>query len=102
MRFLCSAVLVALAAPTAVAAPRDDVLRVAPPDAALTLVVQNARDRAAAVAASPFAAWFPQSAAGKQFAATVDLKQVRQATAPLFAALGVTPDDVFDDILGSK
>lgn len=88
-------------APAAPAAgPRDDLLRVAPPDAALVLIVQNAREHVRTMAKSPFVEWFPQSALGKQLLAGINLKQARESTAPVLAALGTTPDDLLNDVLG--
>lgn len=82
------------------ASPRDEALRVAPPDAALVLVVQGAREHAAAVAKSPFAEWFPTSALGKQLSLAAHVRQFREASGPLFDALGVTPDDLVNDVFG--
>ena len=84
----------------AAAAPRDELLRVAPQDAALFVLVQNARDHAKRLQDSPFAKWLPQSALGKQLLGGVDLKQVRDGVEPLFNALGVTPAEVLADVLG--
>jgi hypothetical protein len=90
----------ALALPAAAAEPRDELLRVAPPDSALLVLVQDAREHARQIEQSPFAQWFPQSALGKQILGGADLKQLRDSTAPVFAALGVTPETLLDDVLG--
>jgi hypothetical protein len=87
----------AFAAPPA---PRDEALRLAPGDFALVVVVQNLRDHVTAVRESPFAAWFPTSALGKKFLGSADIKKFTDSTGPVLAALGVTPADVFDDIIG--
>ena len=98
-RLLPLIALLVFAAP-AVAAPRDELLRVAPQDAALFVLVQNARDHVKRLQDSPFAKWLPQSALGKQLLGGVDLKQVRDGVEPLFNALGVTPAEVLADVLG--
>lgn len=82
------------------AAPRDEALRLTPGNFALTFVVQDLRGHSSAVIESPFAAWFPTSALGKKFFASSDFKSVTDSSTPLFAALGVTPSEVFHDILG--
>ncbi|MDB5308734.1 MAG: hypothetical protein JWO38_2936 [Gemmataceae bacterium] len=92
--------LVACVAPPAPAAPRDEVLRVAPPDAAFVLLLQNARDHVRDVANSPFVEWVPKSVLGRQLFAAGDLKHVREAAAPLFLALGVTSDDLLNEVFG--
>jgi hypothetical protein len=100
--FFALAVTGALALPAGAAPepkPRDEALRLAPADFALVVVVQNLRDHGTALAESPFAAWFPTSELGKRFADT-DLKKLTDGTAPVFAALGLTPADLFHDIIG--
>lgn len=94
--------VVALVFPSpAVAAPRDEALRLAPQDAALVAVVQNARDHARAVAASPFAAWFPTTALGKQLVGDDDaLKALTRPLDAVLAGLGTTTDEVLNDVLG--
>ena len=80
--------------------PRDAALRVAPTDFALVVVVQNLRDTVTAVGESPFAAWFPSSALGKQLLGGASFKNVTDAATPVFGALGITPSDVYQDIAG--
>src|SRR5438094_969781 len=82
------------------AAPRDELLRLAPPDAALVVVVQNARDHIKNLAEAPFAAWFPTTQLGKQLLGSADFRKARAAGEMVFGQLGITPDDVFNDILG--
>lgn len=95
------AVLVALAAAAPVAAsPRDELLRAAPRDAAMVVLVQNARDHARRVADSPFAAWFPTTPLGKLLGNSADLKAAQASGRDAFAALGVTPDELLDDVVG--
>src|SRR5262245_18612670 len=92
----------ALTAPAGAAPPtaRDEALRVAPPDAALVVIVQNLRDHAKNIAESPLAAWFPTSALGKQLLASDGLKKALDGATPLFAAFGITPAELFQDGIG--
>ncbi len=96
-----AALLVALAvAPVATAAPRDDLLRTAPPDAAVVVLVQNGGAHAKAVLGSPFAEWFPSSALGKQLAAGLKVGDARDGLKAVLGALETTPDEVVRDVLG--
>lgn len=96
-----AAILLALVTATpVVAGPRDELLRVAPADAALVVVVQNARDHAADLAASPFADWFPSTPLGKKLLGSPELKQLRDFGAAVLPALGTTPQAVLDDVIG--
>lgn len=97
-RAALAAVLVC-AAP-AVAAPRDELLRVTPPDAALVVVIQNARDHARTLLASPFAEWFPFTAVGKKLLGSPQLTQLREFGTVVLPALGTTPQALLDDVLG--
>ena len=96
------AALFAFSTPTFAAppTPRDEALRLAPSDFALVAVVQSLRDHATAIAESPFAAWFPTSELGKRFLNSADFTKLTDATAPLFGTLGITPTDLFHDIIG--
>ncbi|MCI0701783.1 MAG: hypothetical protein L0241_11925 [Planctomycetia bacterium] len=96
---LVVAFTLALCAP-AVAAPRDEALRVAPTNAALVVVVQNLRDHAKNISESPFAAWFPTSALGKQLLTSDALKKALDGATPIFSALGITPADLVQDLIG--
>jgi hypothetical protein len=100
IRFAFAAVVALLAAGPAAAAPRDELLRVAPKDAALVIVVQNARDHYRNLSQSPFAEWFPNTAIGKKLLATPELKQLREVAGMIFRELGTTPEALIDDVLG--
>ena len=100
LRFAIAVVLAFAFAAPAVAAPRDDALRVAPPDAAIVLVVQNLRAHATAVSESPFAAWFPTSALGKQLLGSAAFKNFTETAGTVLASLGLTPADILNDIAG--
>jgi len=92
--------LLLLIASPASAGPRDELLRVAPPDAALVVVVQNARGHVRSLIESPFAEWFPTTTAGKKLLVSIDLKQLRDVGTTILPALGTTPQALLDDVLG--
>ncbi|WP_171469180.1 hypothetical protein [Frigoriglobus tundricola] len=101
--FLVLAALVSATLPVAAApppAPREEVLRLAPPDFALVVVVQNLRDHIAAISDSPFAAWLPTTPLGKQFLGSADVKHFTDAANPLFGVLGISPADIVHDVVG--
>jgi hypothetical protein len=92
--------LVWLAATSVQAAPRDELLRVAPPNAALLLVVQNARVHVHNLIESPFGHWFPTTTIGKTLLASADLKQLQDLGTMIVRELGITPQELIDEILG--
>ena len=57
MRTILALLVVTGLAAAAEPTPREQVLRLVPPDSALCFVVQNLRDTATTVAVSPFAEW---------------------------------------------
>lgn len=87
------------AAPVQVA-PRDELLRVAPPDAAILVIVQNARDHVRSLSESPFGQWFPTTAIGQQLLNSLELNQFRESGATILSELGTTPRAILDDVLG--
>jgi hypothetical protein len=94
-------ILVLLLAVTPVqAGPRDELLRVAPPDAALLVVVQNAKSHIRNLNESPFVEWFPSTDIGKKLLLSVDLKQLRTVGDTVLPALGTTSQSLLDDVLG--
>ncbi len=97
---ILAVVALAIWAAPAVAGPRDELLRVAPPDSALVILIQNARDHARNVSESPFAEWLPTTTVGKKILAAAELKQVREAVGNIATQLGTTPQAVLDDIFG--
>ena len=99
---LVVAVLLGLGAPALAAppTPRDEALRLAPDDFAIVLVVQNLRDHAKDVSESPFAAWFPGSALGKQLLNSQAFNQVTDGATPILGALGLSPTDLLHNIIG--
>lgn len=98
--FLALTTLLALALPAAAVSPRDEALRVAPPDFALVVVVQNLRNNLEAVSESPFAGWLPTTAIGKQLLTGVDFQKFTDSATPIFGVLGLTPSDLLHDIIG--
>lgn len=81
-------------------APRDEALGLAPPDAALVVVVQNLRDHLKDLSESPFAAWFPSSALGKHLLDGAGFKNFTDGATPVLGALGLTPTDLIHEIIG--
>jgi hypothetical protein len=99
VRVILTCLVLVTAAPLQ-AAPRDELLRVAPPNAALLLLVQNARDQVRDLLASPFGQWFPTTALGQRLLQSAELKQFRDSATMIARELGTTPQEVLDEILG--
>src|SRR5690349_20665085 len=100
-RFAAALALAVLAAGSVPAAsPRDELLRLAPQDAALVLVVQNARDHVRAASESPFAEWFPSSGLGRLLLAGGDFGKARTGATAILGELGTNPEELLDDVLG--
>lgn len=97
---LTLALALTLSLPATAAPPRDEALRLAPDDFALVAVVQNLRDHATAVGQSQFAEWFPTTSLGKQLLGGASFKQIIDSATPIFGALGITPSDLLNDIIG--
>ena len=95
-----SIALLAASASPAVAGPRDELLRVAPPDAALVIVVQNGREHFRNLSQSPFVKWVPSTAIGKKLLDSAEIKQLRESAAMIFRELDTTPELLIDDVLG--
>jgi len=93
-------VTVALLGRATAAAPRDELLRVAPPDAAFVVVVQNPRDHLKTLSESPFAAWFPTTRLGKQLFGSDDFRKALEGSGEVFRQLDVTPDALLADVFG--
>ena len=86
--------------PVAAAPPRDEVLRLAPPDAALVALVQNARDHLDDIAKSPFAAWLPTTAFGKQVLGQANPKFIDLALSTVLGPLEITLPELREDVFG--
>jgi hypothetical protein len=96
------ALFMALAASGSVVAatPRDEVLRVAPADAAIIILMQNARGHVRNLADSPFFQWFPSTVVGKHLIGSAEHKQLRESLAMILGELGTSPAAVLDDVVG--
>jgi hypothetical protein len=96
------AALGVLLAPTlaAAATARDEALRLVPDDVAFCLVVQDLRDHAAALAASPFRDEFDKSALGQALYASQEWAKVRALRDKVGEDLKVGWPRLRDDILG--
>lgn len=100
LRFALALACALAVPPAAPANPRDEALRLAPTDFALTVVVQNLRDTTTALGASPFAGWFPTTNLGKRLLAGDGLKALTDGAMPVFNLLETTPTDLLHDVLG--
>jgi hypothetical protein len=101
--FNCFALAVALLVipkNTADALPRDELLRVAPADAAIIILVQNAREHYRNLSESPFVQWFPTTSIGRKLLESADLKQLRESGGMIFSELGTNPTALIEDVLG--
>jgi hypothetical protein len=97
-RFILGAVVWCL--PAAVfAAPRDDLLRVVPNDYTFCVLVQNLRDEGKGQGGS-FLTRLAESPLVKQLQQTPEAKKVNQVIETLLNELGVTLEQLRDDILG--
>jgi hypothetical protein len=95
-------IALALVPAAAAAGPREEALRLAPADAALVLVVQNAHDHLTAVAGSPFGVWFSTTNVGKQLLGSTDLLSAKESLEKVARELmaDTPPGVVFADVLG--
>jgi hypothetical protein len=96
--------LVALAvwcAPVSVfAGPRDDLLRLVPDDYTFCLVVQNIREHAKADGQSSFLKGLAESPLVKGYQNTPEAEKLRTAFEAILKELGITPEQLRDDLLG--
>ncbi len=92
--------LLAVVAPAIAAPPVDDVFALVPPNTAVCFVVQDLRGQSERLLASPFAEWFPKSAFGKAVLATGEAEKVRAGMKAIADGLGVTPEELRDDVFG--
>jgi hypothetical protein len=95
------AIVVLLCVPTAGrAGPVEDLLQLVSPDAAMTVVIRDLKTHARAVAGSPFVKWLDESPLGRQFADPKDRQKLQEVEKYLTAQLGLTTDQLLDDIFG--
>jgi hypothetical protein len=81
------------------ATPRDELLRLVPPDTAVCFIVTGLRDQAKAVGESPFAAWVAEKV-GPKIAGTPELATLKQLDQMVEAQIGISLAEFRDDILG--
>jgi hypothetical protein len=100
MRAVSILAILLVAASPAAGETRDELLRVAPADAAIVVIVQNARDNYRNLAQSPFAQWAPSTAIGKRILESAEFRQLRDSAAMIFRELDTTPETIIDDVVG--
>jgi hypothetical protein len=103
-RLTCLALAATLAAallPTAArAAARDELLRLVPDDVAFCLVVQDLREHARALAASPFAEAFRKSPLAAALKDSDEFKKLDHLNAELRKQVGLDAAGIADQLLG--
>lgn len=82
------------------AGPADDLLRLAPTDTTILLVVQNPRGLYRDLSESPFVRWLPTTAAGRRLLGWDVWAQVRDVTSEVRDAVQAVPGASFEDVLG--
>jgi hypothetical protein len=88
-------------APAAVfAGPRDDLLRLVPDDYTFCLVVQDIRAHAKADGQSSFLKGLAESPLVKGYQNTPEAEKLRTAFESILKELGITPEQLRDDLLG--
>jgi len=102
LRFSVGTILLAasLIPPAQAATPRDEVLRLVPTDIGFCLVIQNVRDHAAALEASPFADQFRKSAAGQWLKQAADLNKLLLKDRDFKENFGLSLTGLRDELLG--
>lgn len=93
-------VLVGLLSGTAAADPADVLLALIPPDTAVCVVVRDLRGTVHRLAGSPFARWLDENKLLDPFLPPAEREKMRQAQKALFDALGSTPRQLLDDVVG--
>ena len=99
-RSICAVGLLAMLAMPAVAAPVDELLHAAPPDAAFVLVLRDARGHITDMRKSPFAATFPDTPLGQRLLESPEVKKLRAAIHFVATQTDTPADSLFDDVLG--
>jgi hypothetical protein len=92
--------LLVLAAPLRAATPRDELLRLVPDSVGFCFIMQDVREHAASLNASPFIQQLRQSALVAKLSKSEDVKKFDQFRAALKAKLGLDLEQLRDDILG--
>jgi hypothetical protein len=84
----------------AFAGPRDELLRLVPDDYTFCLVLQDLREHGKADGKSPFLKGLAESPLLKGFQNTPEAEKVRAAFETILRELGITPEQLRDDLLG--
>jgi hypothetical protein len=102
MRFTLAVTLLTLllGARARAADPAGELLRLVPPDTAICVVVRDLRTHQKTLAESPFAVWVRESPIGKQLADPAQVAKLNALAGFLADQLGVTVDQLRDDIFG--
>jgi hypothetical protein len=82
------------------AAPRDELLRLVPPDVGFCLVLQDLRQHTSSFVDSPFAEQFRKSPFGQTLADSPELKQLAKVEQEIKKRLDVDAVQLRDDIYG--
>src|SRR5262245_40166864 len=91
-------VLTVLACGRAADHPREDLLRLVPPETAICILVQDIRDHSHALAQSPFLDHFQKSPVGRAILGNADWQQLREVQKKLEGALPWTIDQLRDEV----
>ena len=91
-RFVLAAVLALFSVPPALAGPRDELLRVAPSDAAIIVIIQNARDHYHAAGSRRSRDGSPRPPSARSCSNRPSLAQLRDSAAMIFRELDATPE----------
>src|SRR5947209_4391752 len=99
LRRLSVALLLSLS-PAAVAGPRDDLLQLVPDDYTFCVVVQNLRDQSGGPGGSSFLKSLSEAPLIKGLQSSPEAKKFQDVFESLLKELGVTPEQLRDDLLG--
>src|SRR6188472_2810428 len=97
---LCILSTLCLCGESTSATPRDELLRLAPPDAGFCLIVQGLREHAARLEKSPFAARLVASPYGRVVRESPEARKLAKIDEQLRAHLNVSWTQLRDDLLG--
>ena len=84
----------------AFAGPRDDLLRLVPDDYTFCVIVQNLRGQDKSGGNGSWLKGFAESPLIKQMETSPEAKKIQAAIDGIFKGLGVSPEQIRDDILG--
>src|SRR5436190_21315092 len=86
--------------PVAAAGPRDDLLRLVPDDYTFCVIVQGLRDHGRGDSDLSFLEALSRSPVVKGLQSAPEAAKVQQAFEAILKDLGVTPQQLFEDLLG--